>query len=150
MAHALNGGAKRVGGRLAFVWTTAKVLLGYRDQHVTVSVDGGPAENLAITNYALCNARYFGGGMRVAPAAEVDDGLLDATIWSGFSLRDFVLQCRALYDGTHVHAPGTTVFRARRVEAMSADRVLLDVDGEAAGRLPIRVEVLHRALRFDG
>jgi diacylglycerol kinase (ATP) len=81
-------------------------------------------------------------------ASEVDDGLFDVTIWRGFGLTDFVLQRRSIYDGTHVDAPGTTVLRARRVDATSAERVLLDVDGEAAGCLPIRVEILPHALRF--
>jgi YegS/Rv2252/BmrU family lipid kinase len=150
VVHALSTGTKRLGGRLAFALTTAKVLFRYRDQRVAVAVDGGPAEQLSITSYAVCNGKYFGGGMQVAPIADVEDGLLDVTIWAGFGLKDFVLKRRTLYDGAHVHAPGTTVFRARRIDATSEERVLLDVDGEAAGRLPIRVQVLPHALRFKG
>src|SRR5262245_9397224 len=74
VVHALQNGAKRMGGKLAFLVTTARVLCAYRDQPVTVVIDGGPPERLTVTNVAVCNARYFGGGMEVAPAAEVDDG----------------------------------------------------------------------------
>jgi YegS/Rv2252/BmrU family lipid kinase len=148
VVHALRSGGKRAGGRLAFMMTTARVLLRYRDQPVTVAIDGGQAESLRITNYAVCNGRYFGGGMKVSPTAEVDDGLLDTTIWTGFGLRDFVLRRHSVYDGTHVDAPGTKVSRIHRLEARSTEHVLLDVDGEPAGRLPIRVEVLAHALRF--
>lgn len=148
IVHALRRGTKRAGGKLAFMLTTAQVLFRYRDQSVTVSVDGRPAEPLNITNYAVCNGRYFGGGMQVAPTAEIDDGVLDATIWRSFRLTDFILERRSVYDGTHVRLAGTSVLRVGRVEATSSDRVLLDVDGEAAGRLPITVEVLPRALRF--
>ncbi|HSD11283.1 MAG TPA: diacylglycerol kinase family protein [Candidatus Binatia bacterium] len=147
VVHALRRGSKRAGGRIAFMLTTARVLFRYRDQPVTVSIDGGPAESLVITNYAVCNGRYFGGGMQVAPRAEVDDGLLDTTVWAGFGLRDFILKRRSVYDGSHVDAPGTTISRMRRLEATSTERVLLDVDGESAGRLPICVEVLPHALR---
>jgi diacylglycerol kinase (ATP) len=148
VVHALRTGTKRVGGKLAFMLATARALYAYRDQAVTVAVDGGPPEHLAITNYAVCNARYFGGGMNVAPAAEVDDGVFDVTIWSGIRFRDFIFDQRSLYDGTHTDAPYTRVLRARCVEAGSSTTVLLDVDGEAAGRLPIRVEILPRALRI--
>jgi len=148
VVHALQDGAKRMGGKLAFLMTTARVLYAYRDQPVTVVIDGGPPEHLTITNVAICNARYFGGGMEVAPGAEVDDGVLDVTIWSGIRFRDFVLRPRSLYDGTHVDAPTTRVLRTRCAEATSTATVLLDVDGEAAGRLPIRVEILPRALRI--
>jgi diacylglycerol kinase (ATP) len=147
VAHALQAGAKRTGGKLAFMMTTARVLYAFRDQSVTVAVDGGPPEHLVITNVAVGNARYFGGGMKVAPAAEVDDGVFDVTIWSGIRFRDFIFKQRSLYDGTHAAAPYTRVLRARRVAATSSTTVLLDVDGEAAGRLPIRVEILPRALR---
>jgi YegS/Rv2252/BmrU family lipid kinase len=147
VVHALQAGAKRTGGKLAFMMTTARVLYAFRDQRVTVAVDGGPPEHLVITNVAVGNARYFGGGMKVAPAAEVDDGVFDVTIWSGIRFRDFIFKQRSLYDGTHADAPYTRVLRARRVEATSSTTVLLDVDGEAAGRLPIRVEILPRALR---
>jgi YegS/Rv2252/BmrU family lipid kinase len=148
VVHALRGGGKRAGGTLAFMLTTAVVLFRYRDQPVTVSIDGGAMESSMITNYAVCNGRYFGGGMKVAPKAEVDDGLLDTTVWAGFGLKDFILKRRSVYDGSHVDAPGTTVSRIRHLEATSAERVLLDVDGESAGRLPIRVQVLPHALRF--
>jgi diacylglycerol kinase (ATP) len=148
VVHALRGGTKRAGRGLVFPLATARVLYAYQDQPVTVEVDGGPPEHLLITNYAVCNARYFGGGMKVAPAAEVDDGVLDVTIWAGYGLRDFVFKWRSLYDGTHVDAPGTRVTRARRVDATSSAAVLLDIDGEPAGRLPIRVEILPRALLF--
>jgi YegS/Rv2252/BmrU family lipid kinase len=147
VVHALQAGAKRMGGKLAFMMTTARVLYAYRDQPVTVGFDGGPPEHLVVTNVAVCNGRYFGGGMKVAPAAELDDGVFDVTIWSGIRFRDFILSQRSLYDGTHTDAPYTKVLRARRVEATSTATVLLDVDGEAAGRLPIRAEILPRVLR---
>jgi len=147
VVHALQTATKRMGGKLAFMTTTARVLYGYRDQAVTVAFDGGAPRHLVVTNVAVCNARYFGGGMMVAPAAEVDDGVFDVTVWSGIRLRDFVFKQRSLYDGTHVGASHTSVRRARCVDATSTATVLLDVDGEAAGRLPIRVEILPRALR---
>jgi YegS/Rv2252/BmrU family lipid kinase len=148
VVHALQSGAKRMGGKLAFLVTTARVLWAYRDQPVTVVIDDRPPEHLAVTNVAICNARYFGGGMEVAPAAEVDDGVLDVTIWSGIRFRDFVLRQRSLYDGTHVDAPTTRTLHTQRVDVTSTATVLIDVDGEAAGRLPIRAEILPRALRI--
>jgi len=148
VAAAIAAGSKRLGGKLAFMLTTARTLLRYRDQPVTVTVDGGAPEEMRITNYAVCNAQYFGGGMWVAPAARLDDGRFDVTIWAGFGLRDFILKRRSLYNGAHVREPGTRVFQARRVAATSPDRVLVEIDGEPAGRLPATIEILPGALRF--
>jgi YegS/Rv2252/BmrU family lipid kinase len=150
VAHVVGRDTKRAGGALAFALATARVLVTYRDQAVTVTLDGQAPRELAITNGAVCNGRYFGGGMRVAPQAEVDDGLLDVTIWAGFGLLDFVWKRRTLYDGTHVREPGTRLFRAGTFSASSAAEVLVELDGEGVGRLPVRVQILPAALRLKG
>ena len=150
VVHTLGRTTKRLGGRLAFTLATARALVGYRDRRVSVSLDGAPAEEQEVTNLAVCNGQFFGGGMWVAPEARPDDGLFDVTAWSGFGLLDFVTRRRALYDGRHVGYAGTTRCRARTLSAESRERVRLDADGESAGTLPARVELLPAALRFRG
>lgn len=148
VAHALPSVAKRLGGKLAFLWTTATILRRYRDETVTVTVDDGTPEQLTVTNYAVCNGQYFGGGMWVAPHGAPDDGYLAVTIWAGFGLKDLILKHRALYDGTHVHEPGTRIRQAQRVVATSREPVLLEVDGEGVGRLPAAIGILPGAVQL--
>ncbi len=140
--------AKRVGGRLGFMLTTGAALLRYRDQPVTVSIGNAAPKQMKITNVAVCNAQYFGGGMWVAPFAKVDDGRFDVTIWGGFGLKDLILKRRSIYDGTHVCDPGTRLHRATKVVASSQELVPLEVDGESVGSLPATIQILPRALRF--
>jgi diacylglycerol kinase family enzyme len=139
---------KAVSGRLAFTLATLRALAVYRDQTVTLEFDEMPPRSLAITNCAVCNGRFFGAGMRVAPAAQLDDGELDVTIWSGFGLTDFIRKRHALYDGSHVRLPGARVLRTRRTIATSASTLLLELDGESVGRLPAQLEVLPGAVRL--
>jgi diacylglycerol kinase (ATP) len=139
---------KRLGSKSTFLLAAGRVLVRYRDQLVEVAVDDGAPESLPVTNYAVCNARYFGGGMQVAPDAKVDDGLFDITIWAGYGLMDFLLRQRRLYDGRHVEDRRTRQLRGRSVWARSDERVLLDVDGENPGKLPLRIEILPGALRL--
>jgi YegS/Rv2252/BmrU family lipid kinase len=148
VVHTLTRTTKRLGGRLAFTLATARALVGHRDRRVSVSLDGSPDEAWDVTNLAVCNGQFFGGGMWVAPEARCDDGLLDLTLWSGFGLLDFATKRRALYDGRHVGYAGTSRRRARTLQADSAERVRLDADGESAGTLPARVELLPGALRL--
>jgi diacylglycerol kinase family enzyme len=98
----------------------------------------------------VCNGRYFGGGMMVAPDARMDDGLFDVVVWKGLGITDFVVKKPMLYSGTHVQLPNTRVFRARTVdvEAAPGEDLPLDVDGEAPGDLPARFTVLPGALRI--
>jgi YegS/Rv2252/BmrU family lipid kinase len=139
---------KAVSGQLAFTLATLRALAVYRDQIVSLEFDGAPPRSLAITNCAFGNGRYFGAGMQVAPAAQLDDGELDVTIWSGFGLMDFIRKRRTLYDGSHVREPGAEVLRTRCAIATSASTVLLEVDGESVGRLPAQLEVLAGAVRL--
>jgi diacylglycerol kinase family enzyme len=102
----------------------------------------------AVTALSICNARYFGGGIMVSPEARFDDGLLDVTIWKGFTVVDFVLQQSKLYDGRHVQLAKTRVLRGREIEVepVGGARVLLEVDGEQPGMLPARFTVVPKAL----
>jgi diacylglycerol kinase family enzyme len=137
------------GGKLAYTLASARALLGYRDQPVRWRVDGGDWVEESVTALAVCNGRYFGAGMMVAPSARMDDGMLDVTVWKGLGFKDFLTKRRMLYDGTHVKLPNTRCLRAREVEAepRGGATVLLDVDGERPGRLPARWRILPSALR---
>jgi len=148
VARLVSPRLKAVSGQLAFTLATLRALAVYRDQTVTLEFDDLPPRSLAITNCAFGNGRYFGAGMRVAPAAELDDGELDVTIWSGFGLMDFIRQRPALYDGSHVRLAGAQVSRTRRTTATSQSTVLLELDGESVGRLPAQLQVLPHAIRL--
>lgn len=140
---------KALGGRATFMLASAKALLGWRDQPVRWRVDGGPWREDRITSLSVCNGRFFGGGMMVAPQARLDDGIFDVTVWKGLGFKDFALKKGMLYDGSHVRLPNTTTLRARVVEAepLGDEPVLLDVDGEQPGMLPARFTLLAGALR---
>lgn len=149
VAREVNEGVKLGSGRLSFMVASAKALLRWSDQPVRWRADGGAWREDRITSLSVCNGRFFGGGMQIAPDARVDDGLFDVVVWSGLGLGDFLTKKRMLYDGTHVTLPNTRVLRARTVEAeaLSGARVLLDVDGEQPGTLPARLTIHPGALR---
>lgn len=146
----VNRSGKLLGGKASFALASARALLGYRDQAVRYRLDGGPWIEESITAFCVCNGRYFGGGMLVAPDARIDDGLFDVTVWKGLGIGDFLLKRHMLYDGSHVGLPNTWRARARVVEAepVGGARILLDVDGEQPGMLPARWTILPGALRL--
>ena len=146
----MERGWKRAGSRLSYMLASARSLVGYHDQPVRWRADGGAWQQDRVTAFAVCNGRYFGGGMVVAPDARMDDGLFDLTIWKGLGFVDFLTKKKMLYDGSHVRLPNTTRLRARTVEAepLEGEEILLDVDGEQPGRLPARWTIAPRALRL--
>src|SRR2546422_889442 len=87
-----NASSKVLGGKATFMLASMRALVGWKDLPVRASFDGGPMEDLKVTTLAIANGRYFGGGMMVAPEARLEDGLFHITIWSGYSLSDFILK----------------------------------------------------------
>jgi YegS/Rv2252/BmrU family lipid kinase len=145
----VNRGAWIGHGKLAFMLASARALLGWKDQPVRWRAGGGPWTDDVVTALSVCNGRFFGGGMQVAPGARLDDGAFDVVVWAGLGIADFVTKKRMLYDGTHVSLANTRVLRATSLEAEPREgaRVLLDVDGEQPGMLPARFTIRPRALR---
>jgi len=146
----VNRGLKLPSGKLSFMLASARALLGWADQPVRWRADGGPWQEERLTALSVCNGRWFGGGMLVAPDARMDDGAFDVVVWKELGLGDFITKKRMLYDGTHVRLRNTRVLRARTVEAepLEGAEVRIDADGEAPGSLPARFTILPGALRF--
>ena len=143
-----NRSSKVLGGKLTFMLASLRALSGWRDLPVRAWFDEEPGHDLSVTTLAVANGRYFGGGMLVAPDARLDDGLFHVTIWSGFTLADFVLKSGSMYDGSHLRLQGTRTRTARtvRLEPAGAAEVGIEADGERLGRLPATFTVLPGAL----
>jgi YegS/Rv2252/BmrU family lipid kinase len=146
--HAVNDSKKRFGS-LSFFWATTKTTFRYKNQRVRLRFDDDKdAVDLTINTVAVANGRYFGGGMMIAPDAQVDDGLFDVVAMGDLGLRELVMNSRRVYKGTHLSLDKVSVRRAKVVHAEPAagDTVELDVDGETPGVLPARFTILPRAL----
>lgn len=147
----INESGKKL-GRLGYFTTGVRATLTYANQRVQLIFDGTVTERVEVTAYnvAVANGRYFGGGMMIAPDAEVDDGAFDVTVVGDLSIAQLLTGfARQVYSGAHLETRGISVRRARVVEAEPVDpgeRVEFDVDGEHLGRLPARFELLPRAL----
>jgi YegS/Rv2252/BmrU family lipid kinase len=144
----VNRSSKALGGKLSFMLGSFKAMVKYHDKPVRFRVDGGEWEEAPITTLAVANGKYFGGGMKVAPDAVTSDGVFDVTVWSGYSLKDFVLKQGGIYSGEHVKWKGTRCLKARVLEADSTEEVLIDCDGEQPGRLPCKMTLLPGAVRL--
>ena len=142
--------AKQFGGKFAFLWGTFKALLDYRGARVRLQVDDQYDDVLDINTVAVCNGRFFGGGMNIAPLAEPDDGLFDIIVIRQASMIRLLTGFRSVYFGSHLEKKDQVfMLRGRKVTAepmTNAAEVLLDVDGEAPGRLPATFEIVPRAI----
>jgi diacylglycerol kinase family enzyme len=95
---------------------------------------------------AVANGPSYGGGMRVAPAASLQDGLLDVVVIHDIGKLEFLKTFPKVFSGRHVEHPAVSVHRAGRVE-LDADRPLaVYADGEPSGTLPATFQVRRAAI----
>lgn len=143
------GAARLLGGRLSFAAAALQAAVTFEKPLVRVSIDGGAEARMSVANFCVANARYFGGGMKIAPNALVDDGRFDVVAVGDVSALTVLANSYKLYLGTHLGMQEVRHALARRVRAESADgsKVKLEVDGELVGSLPAEFELLPGALR---
>ena len=144
--HYVNNSTKIFGGKASFMIGTARALMRYRNQKIRLRVDETFDEEIRANLVAVANGRFFGGGMMIAPEAEVDDGLFDIVIIGDVSRFELARNNSRVYKGTHLSLPKMRHLRGRKVIADSPERVLIDMDGEQPGSLPCSFDILPGAL----
>ena len=131
-------------GPMRYNVAVARELPVFRPIPYVVTVDGERNATDAML-VAVANGPAFGGGMRVAPDASYDDGLLDVVILHRVSRAEFVRVFPKVFKGTHVSHPRVEIVRGRRIR-LEAPGIVTQADGERFEPLPLDLEVVPGAL----
>lgn len=142
------GGAR---GSAIFLGITLSEVFGFTPRTVTLEFANGQRIRRDVSNVVVANGQYFGGGMRIAPTARLDDGLLDVITVPKYSAARTLWSIPRLYRGSHLTLEGVTVQRASRVTVHASDDQALafEVEGEWLGEGTASVRCLPRALRMN-
>jgi len=138
-------------GRASFALSTLQEVVGLETTKVRVKIDDGDETPLTTVNFCVANARYFGGGMMMAPEAKLSDGYLDIINIGDMKTAKIILNVYSLYRGTHLSLPEVKDTLAKRVEAKpfkENEDIRIEVDGELLGKLPAIYELLPNALKL--
>ncbi len=145
--HAKNNFLTNISGAAAFLWATFAAFLRYDGKTVRLTLDGKRLdEDFTVTNVAIGNGEYHGGGMHPCPLARLDSGALEVTVIDRLTMYEFIRDIRVLYSDDVYRHPKARHFRARRIAAESAETVRAEVDGEALGKLPLEAQVVPAAI----
>jgi diacylglycerol kinase (ATP) len=150
VASRANASSKLLGGKAAFLAATVRSLLSYDNTDVWLAFDDGPRERRRVLMTAVGNGRFFGGGMKICPRAQLDSGALDVVVVGDFSRMEVLTKVGRLFDGSHLELESVTAATARKLFAapVEADALVpIELDGETPGRLPATFEVVPAALR---
>ena len=132
-------------GNLVYLYAALRALAAWKPARFELVLDGDPR---VFTGYsvAAANSKAFGGGMFIAPDAELDDGRLDVVCVSEVAKLRYLANLPKVFKGRHVDSEEVTVLRAAEV-TISADRPFaVYADGDHLADLPATVRVLPRAL----
>lgn len=135
-------------GRLVYAYGALRALASWRPVRMEIELDP-PGTRQAFDAYsvAAANSKAYGGGMFLAPDAELDDGKLEVVVIGHVSRARFLANLPRVFRGTHVRLPSVHVFRAAVVDIASERSFLLYADGDPIAELPARVRALPAALR---
>ncbi len=144
-ANRIANEARFIRGPLVYAYAALRALAAWKPATFTLSWPGGER---TFTGYsvAAANSKAYGGGMFVAPDAEIDDAELDVVTTADVSRLSFLRGLPDVFEGKHVERPEVDVFRCPELE-IRADRPFdVYADGEAITQLPVRIRLLPRAL----
>ena len=145
-ANRIANEAKLVRGNLVYVYAAIKALVAWKPAGFTVWVDGERHE-LSGYSVAIANSKAYGGGMFIAPQAELDDGLLDVVATGPSSKLLFLRKLPLVFKGAHLDEPTVTVLRGAEIEVSSDRPFEIYADGDPIGATPARIEVAKQCLR---
>jgi len=132
-------------GNLVYAYAALRTLLSWKPARFTIRVD---EERMRLTGYSVsvANNKAYGGGMYIAPDAELDDGEFDIVAVGAVGKLRFLSNLPKVFKGTHVEKDEVRVFRAPHLELSASKPFPVYADGEHLTDLPASLRVLPRAL----
>jgi diacylglycerol kinase (ATP) len=123
---------KRLRGIFMYLYAVLKTVFRYKNQTVTISVNGKSLEE-DIFLVAIGNGKSMGGGFLLNPTAEINDGQLDICIIRGLKFREIFMHLPKALSGSHVHLEQVEVVRSDKIDINAPNGIAVHADGELLG-----------------
>ncbi len=131
-------------GNISYTYGVLYQTLFLHAHALKIEIDGKllERENIFVE---ISNTRYTSNFL-MAPAAKIDDGLLDVTLLGKLTRRRLLQAFPKIFTGEHVHLPEIETFQAKQIRIETDPPKILTPDGELLGITPVEVECLHQAI----
>lgn len=142
---------RRFSGEFRFLFAAVGALAGWRERRVRVKVDGRVVGDSPMNLIGVANGLYAGGGMKLSPAAQLDDGKLDVVTASGLSRRNVVTELSRVHKGGHVKNPKVNITQGEIVSVetfLEQDAMPIEADGNFRGVTPVQFRIIRSGLKF--
>ncbi|MFH0768571.1 MAG: diacylglycerol kinase family protein [Chloroflexota bacterium] len=121
-------------------------LVSYKNKRIAVHVEDRTESIYDCAMLVVANGAYFGGGMRIAPEAKPNDGLLDMVIFGDIRKSELLKVWPMTYKGRHVSHEKVRMLKVKKVDVQCDDSLLVEADGELLGEGPVSFSVVPSAL----
>ncbi|MBI5649395.1 MAG: diacylglycerol kinase family lipid kinase [Chloroflexi bacterium] len=142
-------GGKRGGGTIPYYTALIKTVARYQNKNVVARLDEQTVQ-AKMNSLVICNGKYFGGGMMIAPHASLDDGRFHVTLIGEMSAPELVLNTPRLYNGTILGHPRVSEHAARVITVEPQQRMLIEADGELIGEGAASFQIQPARLKLLG
>ena len=96
----------------------------------------------------ICNSRFTGGDMLMAPKAKIDDGLFDVVILSPIGRTNLISTFPKIFKGTHGDNPAVSFYQGKTASIITTPYKTLLPDGEIFGTSPTQITILPGRVRY--
>lgn len=134
-------------GSLSYIFGVLEEVAVLKAAKIELNIDGKIIKREAIFT-EICNSRYTGGDMMMAPNAEIDDGFLDVIILNKVSRRKLLSLFPLLFKGEHINDNAVEVFKGRNILLKSDQVLALTPDGETFGETPIDIKIHPKKIKM--
>lgn len=132
-------------GKSVYAWSAVRALIGWKAVRFTILVDGREQRVDAHT-VAVANNCFYGGGMKMAPGARLDDGRLDLVVVGAVPRIRFLADFPKVFGGRHVDGERVTSSPVREVDLRAARPFVIYADGDPVAELPAKFRVVPDSL----
>lgn len=150
VTRAMLSTGKPLGGTLSYLLVTLAHIARSTPRGYELKLDGKVLAENEFHTVILANTSSTGGGMKVAPQADCEDGRFEVLTLGNMSRLRMLAKFPKIYAGTHLGEEGITVHQAAKLEARQLDAdgppAWLNIDGEAVGRLPATFTLKPRSV----
>lgn len=134
-------------GKLAYVLGVVKALITFKPIEFQILIDGVEYNEEAMI-CAIGNGQYFGGGMKILPSAELDDGLFDICILKKMAKIKLLYHLPKVFKGTHMELPWICYLRGKNIKLLTKEPVSINSDGEISQKNFPEFNILKKRIRI--
>ncbi len=140
---------KMVLGRMAYYIEGLKEITLQNFEPIKLSIESDEVSiDEEVLLFLISNSSSIGGFKKLAPQADVLDGLLDIVIVKKSGVQDLANIFINIFSGDHVNHPNVIYFKSKNVKLETNQKVSIDIDGEYGGELPATFEIVPKAFRI--